>query len=86
MRRNTPVRSINEPRRPITFLRLRTGSGSLADASNVALTLLGVVAFQVKPNRAYLKANPGFNLETKSSMDLAMLELRHTVRVKTYSF
>jgi hypothetical protein len=42
----------------MTVLQLTTDSGSLVDASNVALTLPGVVAFQVKLNRAYLKANP----------------------------
>ncbi len=46
------------PRSPVIVLQLTTGSGSLADSSNVALTPLDVVAVQVKLNRAYLKANP----------------------------
>src|SRR5436189_2786474 len=36
VRRNIPVRTNTQPRRPITFLQLTTGSGSVADASRIA--------------------------------------------------
>jgi len=39
VRRNIPVRTNTQPRRPITVLQLRTGSGSVADASSVAHSL-----------------------------------------------
>jgi len=39
VRRNIPVRTNTQPRRPITVLQLTTGSGSVADASSVAHAL-----------------------------------------------
>ena len=39
VRRNIPVRTNTQPRRPITVLQLTTGSGSVADASSVAHSL-----------------------------------------------
>jgi hypothetical protein len=39
VRRNIPVRTSTQPRRPITVLQLTTGSGSVADASSVAHAL-----------------------------------------------
>src|SRR5712664_1793403 len=39
VRRNIPVRTNTQPRRPITVLELTTGSGSVADASSVAHSL-----------------------------------------------
>ena len=41
VRRNIPVRTNTQPRRPITVLQLTTGSGSVADASSVAHSLSG---------------------------------------------
>ena len=39
VRRNIPVRTSTQPRRPISALQLTTGSGSVADASSVAHSL-----------------------------------------------
>jgi len=39
VRRNIPVRTNTQPRRPITALQLTIGSGSVADASSIAHAL-----------------------------------------------
>jgi hypothetical protein len=52
VRRNIPVRSISQPRKAITVLQLTTGSGSVADASKVALTQFGLGVLEVKTSRA----------------------------------
>src|SRR5437773_5214214 len=39
VRRNIPVRTSTQPRKPISALQLTTGSGSVADASSVAHSL-----------------------------------------------
>jgi len=78
MRRNIPVRTVSQPRSPITVLRLRTGSGSLADASNGDLLCLDPVV-QVKTNRACAKDNRVSKLEAKFRTDLIMPELRLAV-------
>src|SRR2546430_15888485 len=40
VRRNIPVRTNTQPRRPISALQLTTGSGSVADASSVTHSLI----------------------------------------------
>ena len=39
VRRNIPVRTSTQPRRPISALQLTTGSGSVADSSSIAHAL-----------------------------------------------
>ena len=53
VRRNIPVRTVTQPRSPMTVLQLRTGSGSVGDASIAAISLRERPGFQVKTNRAW---------------------------------